>query len=113
MRISGAGIVEAITGGLKKLLSSPPQRPTAALEATVGTVGIRIGMWAYSASRQHVGVITGVSVDGLVEFHLVTPDRLTASVCHVPVSDLRQARRSEIPATSRPDAIKGERMGYL
>lgn len=111
VKLSGASIIQAVTGGFKKLLSKPELPATTPL--SLPAVGVRNGMWAFSAAKQHVGIVTGVVSDGLVEFHLVTPDRITASVSHVPITDLRQARLNEIPLTSRPDAVKGERMGYL
>lgn len=111
MKFFGSALVKSVRNGISDYLNRNKDAPS--LVVTPGLPAtLRTGMWAYSASLDHVGIVVGVKGD-LVEFHSITPDRLTASVGYVPVSDLRQARRSEIPATSRPDAIKAERMGYL
>ena len=109
MKFFGSAIISSVRNGVSDFLNR--KKPSSELYLPP-PVGLRLGMWAFSKTHG-VGIVASMRTDGLVEFHVVAPDRTTASVVPVPVTELRQARRAEIPLSSRPDAVKGERMGYL
>lgn len=70
---------------------------------------IRVGSWVVWEGK--VG-ISHPGIDGLVEVHLVNDKGETYLQTLQPVSDLRKARVSEIPACRRPDKTTAERLGY-
>lgn len=109
MKFFGSAIVSSVRNGVSDFLNRNKVPNGVYIPPPVG---LRVGMWVFSKTHG-VGIVAGMRPDGLVEFHCVAPDRTTSSVVPVPVRDLRQARRAEIPAASRPDAVKAERMGYL
>jgi hypothetical protein len=66
--------------------------------------------WAVDITGQ-VGIINDLA-NGIAEFHQVDPAGETLLVLQIPVSQLRPARRLEIPESRRPDYVRGASLGY-
>lgn len=66
--------------------------------------------WAVDVTGQ-VGIINNIS-NGIAEFHQVDPAGDTMLVLQIPLSQLRPARRLEIPESRRPDYVRGAALGY-
>lgn len=89
---------------LKRSPSNPALQPTNAR-------AVRVGMWVVADDGQ-VGIVNGITPDGMAEFHRVGVDGLTQLVVMLPAAALKQASYEQIPEGRRPPAGVARRYGY-